>query len=236
MLVDDDREFIEEFKDFFYDYNIIEAFNGTDALEILQKPNIIDLIILDIRMPGIKGTQLLKEIKKITPDIYTIILTGYSSENNAIEALKAHADDYLVKSMGIKKIKTFIDELLIEKNIRKDLNFNDNRTKIEKIKEYINRNSDKMLNLNEMAEIVFLTPKYISKLFKDYTGISFNDFKLKVKTDKAKDMLLSTTMNIDQISSALGYKNSESLIRVFKKIEKCTPAKYREDNKLKNTI
>ncbi len=230
LIVDDDKEFIEELKDFFYDYEIIKANDGIEALEILQKPNIIDLIILDIKLPGIKGTQLLKEIKKIKPGVYTIILTGYSSENNAIEALKAHADDYLVKSMGIKKIKAVIDELLIERNIRNDLNTDDNGTKIEKIKEYIRRNSDKMLNLNELSDIIFLTPKYISKLFKDYTGESFNDYKLKIKTEKAKDMLLTTTMNIDQISAALGYKNSESLIRVFKKIEKCTPAKFREKN------
>lgn len=235
MLIDDDKEYIEEFKDFFYDYNIITAYNAFDALELLHKPNIVDLIIIDIKMPGMKGTELLKEIKKISPDKYTIILTAHSSENNAIEALKGHADDYLIKSMGIKKIKTFIDELLIEKNFRKDLNFNDNRTKIEKIKEYINRNNDKMLNLKKLSEIVFLTPKYISKLFKEHEGTCFNDFKLKVKTEKAKEMLITTTMNIDQISAALGYKNTESLIRIFKKIENCTPSKYREDN-IKNNF
>jgi DNA-binding NtrC family response regulator len=95
LLIDDNKDFCREFIEYFYDYNVIEANDGMEALAKLNQINIIDLVILDVRMPGIKGPKVLSEIKKIKPDLYTIILTGYSTEDTAIESLKAHADDYM---------------------------------------------------------------------------------------------------------------------------------------------
>ncbi len=67
LLVDDDRIFRSEFKDCFdEEYNIIEAATGEAALTILKKPNEIQVVILDIRMPGINGIEALKAIKNIS--------------------------------------------------------------------------------------------------------------------------------------------------------------------------
>jgi CheY-like chemotaxis protein len=52
LLVDDDNEFREEFKDLLEDYTVIEAANGQAALDILKAPNAVDLVILDVMMPG----------------------------------------------------------------------------------------------------------------------------------------------------------------------------------------
>ena len=146
LLVDDDKDFCKEFIEFFHDYNIIEANDGLEALKILNKINIIDLAILDVRMPGLKGTKVLTKIKDIKPDLYTIILTGYSTEGTAIEALKAHADDYISKPVNFIKFKEIIDNLIIKNKYHDNLDNNDTKSKIDKIKLYIEKNYQKMFN------------------------------------------------------------------------------------------
>lgn len=233
LLIDDDKDFRDEFIEFFYDYSIIEAKDGIEALKILKKINIIDLVILDVRMPGLRGTQVLKEIKKINPDLYTIILTSFSSEDIAIEALKAHADDYILKPINFIKFKEMINTLLIKNKYSDNLNENNLQAKVEKIINYIEKNYHKIFNLNDISQIVFLSPKYLSKIFKEYTGICFNDYKLDVKIKHAKDMLENTGYNIDQIAYKLGYKKPESFLKIFKKITHLTPTEYR--HKIKKT-
>ena len=61
-------------------------------------------MILDVNMPGSKGTEVLKDIKALYPDLGIIILTGHSSEDVAIEALKGHADEYLEKPLDQRAV------------------------------------------------------------------------------------------------------------------------------------
>ena len=60
LLVDDDSELREEIRDFLEDYGVTEVSSGDEALQILKKPNEIDLIILDVMMPGKNGLEVLK--------------------------------------------------------------------------------------------------------------------------------------------------------------------------------
>jgi two-component system, response regulator YesN len=231
MLVDDDKDFRNEFTEFFDEYNIIEAEDGSEALEILNKINIIDIVILDIRMPGLKGTEVLAEIKKINPELYTIILTGYSTEDTAIEALQAHADDYILKPVNLKKFKEKINKLLNKTRYSENLDTDSMEAKIEKMKLYIEKNYDRIFNLNDISEVIFLSPKYLSKIFREQTGICFNEYKLNIKMKHAKEMLENTGYNIDQIAYNLGYKKPESFIKIFKKITGLTPTEFRRQRK-----
>lgn len=112
LLVDDDREFRAEFRDCFDDYAVMEAHNGEEALAILKKPNEIDLVILDVMMPGARGTLVLREIKKLAPSLGIVILTGHSSKDVAVEALKGRADEYLEKPFDPGAARAVIERLL----------------------------------------------------------------------------------------------------------------------------
>lgn len=231
LLVDDDEDLRYEFKELFDDYNIIEASNGKDALEILKKPNEIDLVVLDVVMPGQKGTTVLKEIKSISPDLAIIILTGHSTKDTAIEALKGKADDYIEKPLNITKSKEIIEMLLKTSGVKKEFDDSDMENKIERVKQFTEKNYHKKVSLDDVANLIYLSPKYFSRVFKEYTGTGFSDYKLQVKIDKAKEMLETSTSNIDEISYKIGYENTESFIRIFKKITNNTPTEYREEYK-----
>jgi DNA-binding NtrC family response regulator len=75
---------------------VVPAYNGRECLEILKKLD-IDVVILDIKMPGMDGIQTLKEIKKGFPLVEVIMLTGHGTTETAVEGMKMGAFDYLLK-------------------------------------------------------------------------------------------------------------------------------------------
>ncbi len=228
LIVDDDVDFRQELRDYLEGYPLAEASSGIEALKILKKANEIGVVILDVMMPGLSGTDVLGEIKKIDPNLGIIILTGHSSKDVAIEALKGHADDYVEKPIDIDKIKKIIDRLLLKRKGAPEIDVSDTEGKIQKVRHFIERNWYKKTTLKEAAEGVCLSPKYLSRVFKEVTGAGFNEYRLKVKTNEAKKLLQESALNINQISDRLGYENTESFIRIFKKITHITPTEYRK--------
>ncbi len=231
LLVDDDKEFREEFRQCFSEYEIVEASDGREALEILRKPNEIGLVILDVQMPGESGTAVLAEIKTMSPGLCTIILTGFSSEHTAIDALKSHADDYIQKPFEVDLMREMIERFLgsgtVKKLTGKPVPLDD---KIEHVKEYVARNCYKKVGLTDAARAVSLCPKYLSRIFKEATGMGFSEYRLAVQMEKAKDLLVSNGCNVSEVSDKLGYRNPESFVRQFKKLTGHTPTEYRAKN------
>lgn len=90
-------------------YHVSEAESGEKALEMLVQQE-FDVILTDIRMPGIDGVELLRRIKEIAPDSSVILMTGYASLSTAVEALRLGAHDYLIKPSSSQDIKHSVSE------------------------------------------------------------------------------------------------------------------------------
>jgi two-component system response regulator YesN len=222
LLVDDDPDFRDQLKDLLDDYTVVEAKNGEEALALLKAPNAVDLVMLDVMMPGIKGTEVLRLMKADNPALSIVISTAHSSKDVAIAALRSHADDYLEKPFQAKKAKAVVGRLL-EGKLTTDVS----KSVIEKVKEYTERNCEKNVSLEDVAAVVGLSPKYLSRLFKTSAGCGFSRYKIGLRMEMAVKLLTTTQYNINQIASRFGYLNTESFIRTFKKITGCTPAEYR---------
>jgi two-component system response regulator YesN len=235
LLVDDDMIFLEEFSEYFDNYRIINVSSGEQALELLKKPHDISLVIMDVMMPGLKGTDVLLKIKAMYPELAVIIMTGYSSKDIAIESLKGHADDYIEKPFKAKEIKKIIERLSENKNGYNDLDALDGKGKVEKVKHFIEINCFKKTSLSDASQAVCLSAKYLSRIFKKHSGMTFGEYKRKIKIEKAKELLLSSTRTVAQISCKLGYENTESFIRQFKKLTNNVPTAYRKKNKSQKT-
>jgi len=233
LLVDDDEDFRREFRYALEEYEVIEASSGQEALQLLKRPNEIDLVILDVMMPDLSGTEVLRQIRSLAPQLSIVILTGYGSKEVAVEALKGHADDYIEKPFDIEKTKEIIESILARKRYDSDINSNDIKSKIERVKYFVERNFHKKVSLEDAAVAVCLSPKYLSRVFKQNAGMGFSRYKLTLKIKKAKELLKKTGSNIEQISDRLGYQNVESFIRIFKKLTGLLPTEYRKHNRAK---
>lgn len=85
-------------------YEVDEAASGEEALEMMSKRE-YDVVLTDIRMPGLTGVELLKRIKETAPDAIVILMTGYASLGTAVESLRLGAHDYLIKPSSSQDIR-----------------------------------------------------------------------------------------------------------------------------------
>ncbi|MCF8061310.1 MAG: response regulator [Deltaproteobacteria bacterium] len=112
MLVDDEVPFVETTTKRLErrNLNILQAFNGREALEQLKEHRNVDVIILDVKMPGMDGIETLQEIKKASPLSEVIMLTGHATVESAIEGMKLGAFDYLMKPCEIEQLVSKVEE------------------------------------------------------------------------------------------------------------------------------
>ena len=99
LVVDDEVDFVEMLSLRLKEVGeiVISVHNGQDCLKALEENDNIDVVILDIKMPGMDGIEVLKEIKKKFPLMEVIMLTGHGSTETAVEGMKLGAYDYLMK-------------------------------------------------------------------------------------------------------------------------------------------
>jgi len=105
LLVDDEQEFVEVLAERLEvrDIVVTKAFSGDEALAgIKEKP--VDVVILDVAMPGKDGVATLKEIKQVDPIVEVIMLTGNATVDTAVEGMRLGAYDYLMKPTETKDL------------------------------------------------------------------------------------------------------------------------------------
>lgn len=90
-------------------YQVHTAASGEEALEMMQRQD-YDVVLTDIRMPGLTGVDLLARVKEQAPDAVVILLTGYASLETAIESLRLGAHDYLVKPSSSQDIRNSVSQ------------------------------------------------------------------------------------------------------------------------------
>jgi DNA-binding NtrC family response regulator len=113
LVVDDlapNRELIREALDD-SEYEISEAATASDALERLQYRE-TDLVITDVRMPGMSGVELLKPLHRDYPDVVVVLMSAFASVSDAVEAMKLGAHHYLSQLLDIDELKSIIQQVL----------------------------------------------------------------------------------------------------------------------------
>ncbi len=112
LIVDDEKDFVEMLAMRLIESGekVYEAYDGLGCLEFLEKnPDKVDVVILDIRMPGMDGMETLKEIRKKWPLIEVIMLTGHGTAKTAVEGMKLGAFDYLLKPADFEDLMEKIE-------------------------------------------------------------------------------------------------------------------------------
>ncbi|NWG01377.1 MAG: response regulator [Syntrophaceae bacterium] len=90
-------------------YNVYAVENGYAAIQMIQQTP-MDVVTLDLKMPGLSGIDTLKEIRLIDPDLMIIIITGYGTLKTAIEAIRYGVFDYIPKPFNVPEILSIIDK------------------------------------------------------------------------------------------------------------------------------
>jgi len=117
LLVDDEAPFVETMSKRLSkrDLNIITAFSGEEALERLNNHRNTDVVILDVKMPGMNGIETLAKIRDQFPLTEVIMLTGHATVESAIEGMKLGAFDYLMKPCDIDHLISKVSDAAAKK-------------------------------------------------------------------------------------------------------------------------
>ncbi len=117
MLVDDEVPFVDTMTKRLgkRDLEIVAAYTGQEALDKLKANEKVDVIILDVKMPGMDGIETLREIKKAHPLVEVIMLTGHATVETGIEGMKLGAFDYLMKPCDIEQLMAKVQEAKAKK-------------------------------------------------------------------------------------------------------------------------
>lgn len=121
LLVDDEEKFVISTKKFLTNrnYEVFTALNGMAALEMLVG-NDIHVVVLDVKMPGMDGISVLKEIKTRFPLVEVVMLTGNATFESAVAGIKIGASDYLMKPADPGELVQKIEEALEKRKFNEE--------------------------------------------------------------------------------------------------------------------
>jgi len=106
LLVDDEEAFVTAMARRLARRHVsaATAYSGDEALKKLEEDPEIDVVVLDVKMPGMDGIETLREIKRLFPTVEVILLTGHATFDSAMEGMKLGAFDYLMKPCDIEEV------------------------------------------------------------------------------------------------------------------------------------
>lgn len=131
LLIDDDKNALDGLMKILAQdgYPVSGVLSGYEALNLLSKKN-FDIIVTDMKLPGIGGLSLIRELRKKEEPVAIVVITAYSSVKTAVEAIKCGADDYLTKPINVEEL-----ELVLEKLWERQQLIAQNRLLKEKLKD-----------------------------------------------------------------------------------------------------
>ena len=149
-------------------WSVITAENGKQGLEEIQShPENIDVILLDLMMPGMSGMEVLDQVRTIDPNLLVIVITGYATVESAVEAMKKGAYDFIPKPFTPDQLRIVVRRALERRALQKEAEFlrrererslRDIATEKSKIKTIINCMGDGVLVCDRDGCIVLTNP------------------------------------------------------------------------------
>lgn len=212
-----------------------EASNGMGAQRLLAK-ELPDIVITDIRMPGVDGLELAKHVHEQYPKVKTIIISGHSEFSYAQTAIKYHVYDYLLKPVSAESLQATLQHLLIaldSENMKLAQLAADPHTLgqdeiCDLMTQYMRQNYQTDLSLGELAQKIGYTPEYIGKIFKKHTGETPSKFLAKLRINEAKYLLIHQPgLEIKKIGEMVGYPDAYYFSRIFKANTGMHPSEFR---------
>ena len=204
------------------------AYSGEEALKTIHewKP---DILLTDIRMESMDGLTLIGRIPENQRQMMRIvIMSAYDLFTYARQAMRLGAVDYLLKPVDEEEL----NHLLGGFDEPSDLNAEKaNESTIQYIISYMKEHLDEDISLERFADECHYNPNYLSVLFRQRMGIPFSVYQRNIRVERAVELLLNTSINVNSIAEQVGYHTTGYFIRTFRSIYGMAPGQYRRMKK-----
>lgn len=203
--------------------------NAADALKYLAV-NQVDVMVTDIKMPEISGLELIARIRERDKKTAIIILSGYSNFQFAQRAIELGVSRYLTKPTNPRELICVLEET--EKKLGGKQEKEEDSGKIpnlfvQKAADYIKLNYSEKISIKEIADQLYLSPNYLSELFKKHTGKTISEYLTEYRLEKACQLLDHAEYRVGDVSGMVGIHDGRYFSNMFKKKYGMTPTEYR---------
>ena len=223
---------------------LVEASDGEHALRALeQQGSSLDLVLVDQVIPKPSGLEILRLVRLEWPWIPVVMITGFSSEGLAIQALRAGARDYLRKPIELDQLRQTVVNLT---RARPSATRPGPEIPVEECAQAaveparaIHRGIDRALafvcghfteaiTLSEVAREASLSKFYFCRLFHREMGLSFREYLQGLRVRRAGTLLADPRLSVTEVAYAVGFNDLSHFIKVFRKIVGIPPSEYRK--------
>ena len=211
----------------------VSARNGREALAMLRESP-ADIVFVDMNMPEMDGSSFLIEASREFPRSKFIVVSGYDDFRYAKAAIQANAIDYILKPIipaeihGVihKAIKLLGNNMLPDDKLENSPLFSASELP-SVIKQFLDCHLSEDITLDSLGNRFCFTKEYLSKLFKRAYGSGIYEYLLKIRMEKAKELLANSSLQIQQIAQETGYNDSNYFSKAFKTYTSLSPKEYR---------
>lgn len=232
LVVDDECVQREGIKDWIshygFPFQVLEAENGKAAERILVQ-NAIDILITDVRMPLMDGLELSKQARKTQQNVKIVICSGYDEFEYARSAIRLGVVNYLLKPLVREEFLQVMEDITQIRPYGGGPEPESMESKvIRQVKDYVKDNHQRDISLSEAAHDVYLSPGYLSILFKKETGENFSKYLTDYRLRRASHLLTHSNMKINDIAGAVGIDNHSYFAKLFRNRFGVSPLQFRE--------
>ncbi len=135
------------------DYALLLAGDGVEGLKCIAEAGDLDVVVTDLKMPKMDGMTFLKNVVNSYPNVPVIVITAYGTVENAVEAMKLGAFDYILKPIKIKELKVLIDKAIRHKRLLEKNEETKGSLATSSTNEFITRNERMLSILNKVDKI-----------------------------------------------------------------------------------
>lgn len=218
-------------------WDVVQSFSSAEEAITYLKEISVDVVITDIRMPGKSGLDMIAELHEYTPKTSFIILSGYELFEYAKRSIDLKVQKFLVKPVSPSEVHEVLEQIEMELTEKNQNNISHiptetNNLLVYRTKEYIYMNYKNKCSLKDAASILFVSPNYLSSLFKEKTGENFSTFLMNVRMEKSLKYLMDVKYTISEISEIVGFTDYRYYCTAFRKKYGDSPKQYRNSHLL----
>lgn len=208
--------------------------NGKEALGAMRELR-PDIVFVDMNMPVMDGCSFLEKASKEFPDSRYIVISGYDEFSYAQKAIRYGVTDYLLKPIVEEDLNAAIEKALLQINPDETFGQDNGEDRItpeeviEIIKEYIDANYCTNIRITMFAEKYFFSIEYLTKLFKNRYHYSIYEYVLKLRMERAKELLENKENKIIDIAERLGYADNHYFSKAFRNYYGISPSQFRNN-------
>lgn len=229
MCLDDDQPILNAYRAFPWDQYGCElagmAADGQEGLELLDeiKP---DILLVDIIMPRVDGLEFIRQARERLPQAVFIILSAHCDFEYSRRAMRYGVKDYLTKGEYTEAelgelLTNFSNECLQQRPSY--------RFEVSEALRLIRKNLRQEITLESVAQEVGMSPNYLGTLFYQQTGERFRDALIRLRMERARELVLHSPLKIYEIAQQIGIQNPQYLTYLFQKTYGVTPAQMRRN-------